>query len=190
MFINQNTTIFEYYFQCFHLSLYTLIWSSILLGITYLSSIMNCSIYHMAVALIPDRRSVQISLRLWVWRAFPIVEVYPYTITNPMFLLLTVSLLYILFPVNMTLFPHISWFVFLLLLHTFTNQNASVCVCVCVCVCICVCKEITFLSVQREKKIHFSKWIGLQRGLSFCKNCSFCSYIRVCFQFFAFVRFD
>ena len=39
--------------------------------------------------------------------------------------LLTVSLLYILFPENITLFPHISWFVLYLILQAFTNQNAT-----------------------------------------------------------------
>ena len=37
-------------------------------------------------------------------RAVPIVEVYSYSITNPMFFFLTVSLLWILFPVNITIF--------------------------------------------------------------------------------------
>ena len=48
---------------------------------------------YMAIAETSPIVSVQISLRLRVWRAFPIIEVYPYSITNPMFLLLTVSLL-------------------------------------------------------------------------------------------------
>ena len=41
------------------------------------------------------------------------------------FCLLTFSLLYILFPENITLSPHISWFVLYLILQAFTNQNAT-----------------------------------------------------------------
>ena len=51
---------------------------------------------YMAVALIPSA-PVQTSLKpVYVYESeepFPIVEVYPYSITNTMFLLLTVSLL-------------------------------------------------------------------------------------------------
>ena len=49
-------------------------------------------------------------------RAVPIVEVYHYSITNPTFLLLTVSLVNTL-SCKYNYFPHISWFVLLLLLN-------------------------------------------------------------------------
>ena len=53
---------------------------------------------YLSVARTPEGSPVQISLRAdqstsHTRRAVPIVEVYPYSITNPMFLLITVSLL-------------------------------------------------------------------------------------------------
>ena len=52
-----------------------------MLGITYLFSIMS------------GDQSEKYKPTSQTRRAVPIVEVYPYSITNPMFLLLTVSLL-------------------------------------------------------------------------------------------------
>ena len=61
-----------------------------LLGITYLSSIMSCPICHIW----QQRRSVwEDKPTSQTSRAVPIAGVYPYSITNPMFVLLTVSLL-------------------------------------------------------------------------------------------------
>ena len=59
-------------------------------------------------------------------RAVPIVEVYHYSITNPMFLLLTVSLSCKYSSCKYNYFPHISWFVLSLLLLVFTNQNTTI----------------------------------------------------------------
>ena len=59
----------------------------------------------MTVALIPGRSPVLISLQVRPEEPFPIVEVYHYSITNPMFLLLTVSLsCKYSFPVYITIF--------------------------------------------------------------------------------------
>ena len=62
--------------------------SNVLLGITYLFSIMSCSICHGSSGNRSENKPTSKTRR-----AVPIVEVYHYSITNPMFLLLTVSLL-------------------------------------------------------------------------------------------------
>ena len=59
---------------------------------------------------------------------------------------------------------------------------------ICVCVCVCVQFFLLFLLlVQKEKNVDISKWIGPTRDLYFLEV-FFRSYIRVCFQFVAFVK--
>ena len=74
--------------------------------------------------------------------------------------LLIVSLLYILFPKNISLFPLISWFVIYLILQAFTNQNAT----------LSADKEITWSSDTRSLraywKMHFHSVRNCQCKLS------------------------
>ena len=99
----------------------------------------------MAVALILERSvwdQSTISLRLRVWRAFPIVEVYPYSITNPMFLLLNIlSCKYDYFLTYRGLYYYYNYLCSLTRTqhtHTHTHMHAHIYMCVCVCVCVCI----------------------------------------------------
>ena len=109
------------------------------LGITYLFDTMSWSICHIFSFLYQQSNSRSVyesnvyeseTRRAVPYnKALPIVEVYPYSITNPMFLLLTVSLLYIFFSCKYNYFltyRGLSYYYYYLCSLTKTQQYSNI----------------------------------------------------------------